>query len=262
MSNFFVISHQQPDWKIPFDHKLVGVGGFSPKGGFAARDVISHALDNETALGALRAVPLIAEEIKKLRVDEPVFVSSYRVFLGKETTNDWLSPILQEFQIVSPEKFEADHDTLVMKEVPSGVDIVIPSPRLLPDTILGQYSRLPGHHLDDLLFGVGCAIRAGLLNGLLVPKLLSSNVFIAYNGIFASSAKFRLDYYDRLWWAVNEFYKHYYLPRFGYERRVIDFVFERVTSMALMQLIVDQKLSCLSARVTLVSETGQYVAST
>ena len=261
MTAHFVICHKAPIWNIPFEHTQIGVEGYRPEseGGLCASDFISHQLDSETALGALRALPVIQHELEKGGGTTPVFVSSYRVFLTKELNYDWISPALQDFNIVSPEKFSAEGNTLVLREMPPDIDLVIPSPRLLPDTVMGQYSRLPSHHLEDLLLGVSCAIRSGLLNGKLVPRLLSSNTFIAYNGIFASHAKLRLDYYERLWWAVEEFYKTHYRPRFGYERRVIDFVFERVTSMALIQMVVDQKLRCASSRVLLVSETGGYV---
>jgi hypothetical protein len=260
MSSFYIVTHKEIPWKLPFEHRLIGVEGFVPtqNEGIAACEKISRLLDSETAFGALRALPAINEELISVGDDEHVFTGSYRLFLSSETQQDWLSPVMQENKIIHPSELLSNWESLVAIRIPAGIDIMIPAPRLLPDTILGQYSRV--HHLDDLLLAVGCAIRAGLLEPLTVPKMLSSNTLIPY-GNFATSKKIKHEFNDRLWWCANDFYKKYYTPRTGYQRRVIDFVFERIVSMATVQMIVKNQLNCLSCRNIWISDDGDYIPS-
>jgi hypothetical protein len=259
-STFFIITHQPLTVKIPFPHRVIGVEGFTPdpSEGTAAAKVISRALDYETAFGGMRSLMAMNEELDSLPDSTQVFVGSYRLFLGRETQSDWLSPIMQENMIISPEQLATRWEELVATEIPDGVDMLIPAPRLLPDTVLGQYARV--HHLDDLLFGVACAIRSGLLNPLSVPMMLSTPTLIPY-GLFAARKNIRYEFNKRLWSCALEFYKHYHIPRFGYQRRAIDFVFERVVSMAIVQMITEKGLRCLSCRNIFVSASGKYEQS-
>jgi hypothetical protein len=260
MNSFFIVTHKKIPWDLSFEHTLIGIEGFTPdtKAGFPATETISKLLDSETAFGALRALTSVNEGIRRSPTSETVFMGTYRLFLSQETNADWLSPILQENKIISPEELSNNWRSLVATELPEGVDIMIPAPRLLPDTLLGQYSRV--HHLDDLLLATGCAIRAGLLDPLSVPSMLSSNTLIPY-GNFASKKALRIDFNDRLWWCVQDFYKNHYTPRIGYQRRVIDFVFERINSMSIAQMIIKKDLNCVSARNIWVSEDGKYQPS-
>ena len=260
MSNFFVTTHIPLPWDIPFPHTLIGVEGYIPKeeNSIAASNVISKLLDSETAFGALRSLIPINSSIEDMDDNATIFTGTYRLFLGKETEKDWLSPVLQENLIISPTELDSKWKSIIATELPVGIDILIPAPRLLPDTILGQYSRV--HHLDDLLLATGCAIRAGLLEPLSVPKMLSSNTLIPY-GNFASKKEMKFDFNQRLWWCAQEFYKHHYKPRNGYQRRVIDFVFERITSMALIQMIINKNLQCASCRNIWISNDGNYIPS-
>jgi hypothetical protein len=255
---YFVITHKKLPWEIPFPHVEIGVDGHVPpdeKKGLAASEILSRTLDGETALGALRGMPVINHALESVADDEMVFVGSYRLFLGREMTANWLDCSLQQNAIITPEQLAISWERTVATSIPDDVDIMIPSPQLFAETILNQYSRL--HHLDDLFFAVGCAIRANLLDPLLVPTLLSSGIMIPY-GLFAAKKKFRYDFNDRLWWCIMKFYKEFYVPRTAYQRRVIDFVFERVTSMILMQRIVREELRCMSCRNIWVSPDGVY----
>lgn len=254
---YFVVTHKAPPWNIPFPHSEVGVEGYSPPvgKGIAAGEIMSRLLDSETALGALRGIPAINNALESVGDDEPVFLGSYRLFLGAEMSSNWLDYSLQNNSIITPEQLQASWHSTIATSIPEGIDILIPAPRILPDTILGQYSRV--HHLDDLLFAVGCAIRANLLDPLLVPMLLTKNTLIPY-GMFAAKKEFRYDFNERLWWCIMKFYKEFYTPRTAYQRRVIDFSFERVISMILIQRIVREELSCMSCRNIWVSEDGVY----
>lgn len=253
--NYFVVTHQDIPWQIPFEHQLIGVEGYSPTHGIAAGSVISRLLDSETAFGALRAMMAINQLLSDQDDSAPVFTSSYRLFLGRETHEDWLSPIMQVNEIIAPEEFANNWQNIIATDIPAGVDIMIPAPRLLPDTLLGQYARV--HHLDDLMLAVGCAIRAGLLDPISVPTMLSSNTLIPY-GLFAARKSIRQEFNQKLWACALDFYKNHYVPRAGYQRRVIDFVFERISSMAIVQMITSRKLNCISSRNIWISSDGIY----
>lgn len=256
---YYIITHQKMPWKLPFEHKLVGVEGFSPdlKEGIS-NEVISKLIDYETAFGSLRSLMAINNDIKDDPDSKSIFIGTYRLFLGKETNDNWISPIMQENKIISPEDLKNNWNEIISTEIPEGVDIMIPAPRLLPDTLLGQYARV--HHLDDLLLAVGCAVRAGLLDPISVPYMLSSNTLIPY-GNFAAKKNIRQEFNEKLWSCALDFYKNYYTPRVGYQRRVVDFAFERVASMAIIQMIVKNKLNCVSCRNIWVSNDGNYLPS-
>lgn len=256
-SNFFVVTHQDIPWEIPFEHQVIGVEGYVPSisSGIPAASIISRLLDSETAFGALRSMMAINTLLDSQDNSATVFTASYRLFLGVETNGDWLSPIMQENRIITPDELANDWQNIIATEIPDGVDIMIPAPRLLPDTLLGQYARV--HHLDDLMFAVGCAIRVGLLDPLSVPMMLSSNTLIPY-GNFAARKSLRQEFNQKVWACALEFYKNHYVPRTAYQRRVIDFVFERIISMATIQMIAKKNLHCVSCRNIWVCPDGVY----
>jgi hypothetical protein len=90
------------------------------------------------------------------------------------------------------------------------------------------------------MMAVGCAIRVGLLDPISVPLMLSSNTLIPY-GNFAARKILRHEFNKKVWACALEFYKNHYIPRTAYQRRVIDFVFERINSMAIIQMIAKKK---------------------
>lgn len=254
---YFVITHKDIPWEIPFEHQVIGVEGYTPpsSNGVSAASAISRLLDSETAFGAMRAMMAINTQLSDQEDSEPVFTSSYRLFLGKETHDDWLSPIMQENRIINPAELASNWQNIIATEMPDDVDIMIPAPRLLPDTLLGQYARV--HHLDDLMLAVGCAIRAGLLDPLSVPMMLTSNTLIPY-GLFAARKSLRKEFNQKVWACALDFYKKHYVPRTAYQRRIIDFVFERINSMAIVQMITNKGLRCVSCRNIWVSPDGIY----
>jgi hypothetical protein len=259
-NKYYVTTHTSIPWEIPFPHRIIGVEGYTPEytNGVAASQSIGRLLDSETAFGGLRSLMAINKEIESYDNAQEIFWGSYRLFLSSETNEDWLSPSLQENRIISPLDLKTNWSNLISTEIPSGVDIIIPAPRILPDTILGQYARV--HHLDDLLFAVGCAIRCGLLETISIAKMLESNTLIPY-GNFAACKSLRYEFNEKLWACALDFYNNYYTPKYGYQRRVIDFAFERIISMALIQLIINRKLTCISSRNIWVSDNGTYTPS-
>jgi hypothetical protein len=259
-SNFYIVTHKPIKWELPFAHRVIGVEHFDPgiESGISASNVISRSLDSETAFGALRSLMPMNQDLDGVHDETPIFCGSYRLFLGKEMNRDWLSPILQENKILKPIEIKSDWSNIIATEMPDDIDILIPAPRLLPDSVIGQFSRL--HHLDDLLLAVGCAIRSGLLDTLSIPKMLSSNTLIPY-GNFAAKKSIRYEFNKRLWNCALDFHKNFYTPRIGYQRRVIDFAFERVISMAIVQMIIKNNLQCASCRNIWVSDDGVYTPS-
>jgi hypothetical protein len=256
---YFIATHKPLEWELPFATHIIGLEGFRPEGGIAASDFISRSLDYETAFGGLRSYAAIKQVLSEYPDQEDVFSGSYRLFLSTEMSDDWLSPIMQENRVITPEQLQTDWQTLIASKIPDDIDLLIPSPRLLPDTLLGQYARVH-HNLDDFLFGVACAVRSGLLDQLTVPTMLASNTLVPY-GLFAAKKDFRLEFNDRLWWCAKQFYKEHYIPRDGYQRRVIDFVFERISSMALITRIVREELRCRCCRNIVVAADGIYQSS-
>lgn len=256
-TNYFVVTHQEIPWVIPFSHQVIGVEGYTPDDsvGIPAASIISRLLDSETAFGALRAMMPINFQLTNQDDTASIFTASYRLFLGQETNQNWLSPVMQENRIITPDDLMNNWQNIIATEIPDDVDIMIPAPRILPDTLLGQYARV--HHLDDLMLAVGCAIRVGLLDSLSVPMMLSSNTLIPY-GNFAARKSLRHEFNKKVWLCVLEFYKSHYIPRTAYQRRIIDFVFERVISMAIIQMIAKKNLHCVSCRNIWVCPDGVY----
>ena len=257
---YYIVTHKEIPWTLPFNHFLIGVDGYAPdsKLGLATAEVLSKNLDSETTFGTLRSLMPINQDLNNYNNDVTVFWGSYRLMLSKEFNEDWLSTSMADNRIVSPEELDKKWMDIVATEMPNGVDIIVAAPKQMPHSLMGQY--MGNHHLDDLMFGVGCAIRFGLLDPTSVPQMLASTTLIPY-GNFAAKKSIRFDFNQKVWDCALYFYKHYYRPRTGYQRRVIDFVFERIISMAIVQMIVRLELKCVSSRSLLISNNGQYSIS-
>lgn len=257
---FFIATHKPISWSLPFRHRVIGVEGYipDPEVGISAANVISRSLDSETAFGALRCLMAVNQELENYNDATSVFMGTYRLFLGNEFNEDWLDTGMTNNLIISPEELNENWQSIVVTEIPAGVDILIPAPKIMPHSVMGQY--MGNHHLDDLLFGVGCAIRSGLLEPLTIPQMLLSTTLIPY-GNFAAKKSIRFEFNQKIWACALDFYKNHYIPRSAYQRRVIDFVFERIISMAIVQMVTKFKLKCVSCRNILVSVDGKYSIS-
>jgi len=255
----FIVTHQSIQWEIPFEHIKIGIGGYKPKNGVCAEYYIGEQLDQNHAFGGFRAALPLKMMSQNLNPNETILCSSYRMFLSKMFNDTWSHA--QDFgnrhHIVTSETFLNNHENLILQELPAGIDLVICSPVVFPCSIIEQYTC---HFLDDLLFAIGCAVRAGLINQNLAAKVLSGKVMIPFS-FFGSKKSFRLDFVDRLLWSVNEFHEKYYIPRDGYQRRCIDFAFERVTAIALQQEIIERKLMVKSSTPIFISDSGGHIAS-
>ena len=255
----FVISHQPFDWKVPFEHIEIGVGGYTPINGIGAKDANGALLDMEVAFGGIRSARTIQNIISKSDENETVALSSYRMFLGKNVSDQWNSavPFDSRHRIVTPEFFLENHSSLVAQELPPDIDLMICSPVAFPCSVLEQYTA---HHVDDLMFAVGCAIRGGLIDAKLAARVLTNNVLIPF-GLYTSKAKFRYDMTDRFLWCVDDFYRKHHIPREGAQRRSIDFAFERVLSICLYGKIISENLRVASSIPVLISQTNSHTSS-
>jgi hypothetical protein len=252
----FIITHQNIPWKIPFKHTVIGIGGYEPVDGIAAKNLIGEELDNEHALGGIRSARSIIEAVSKVDSKETIKCSTYRLFISNDLNEKWnLSvPFSERHRIVSPEDFHLSHEELVLQLMPPGVDLVICTPIHFPCTVLEQYTV---HHLDDLLFAMGCAVRAGLIDQTITAKILSGNIMLPF-GFYASKPQFRVEFTEKILYCVREFMLKHWIPRTDYQRRCIDFAFERVASVALYQSIIRDKLNVLSSTPVLISDSETY----
>ena len=105
--------------------------------------------------------------------------------------------------------------------------------------------------------GVSLAIRSGLIRPEIAVNQLESNILIPF-GLLVAKKAIKLEFLDRLWFCVMSFYKEHYIPRTGYQRRVMDFVFERIISMAIFELISKNNYKVASAEILRVSVDGFY----
>jgi hypothetical protein len=251
--NLTVITHKEIPWAIPVPHTIIGVEGFLPlNNGISAKDYISASLDLDTGFGALRAIPAMMNLIEKGDDSIIHFSSTYRLFMGSKLFSNWRVTQPDGIVDITPEKLTPSSIRTVL---PPDFDILIPAPLALPCSILHQYHN--SHILDDLLVGVSLAIRSGLVRSEIALNQLESNALIPF-GMLITKKAIKLEFLDRLWFCIMGFYKEHYIPRTGYQRRVMDFVFERITSMAILELISKNNYSVASVEMLRISGDGIY----
>lgn len=254
---YFVLNHAPYGWHIPFDIIEIGLGGYIPKPGIRASTYIGDFLDSEVAFGGLRSCAAVRATLASCDPTESVFLGSYRMFMGKQLEENWRIAMPQEVarQIVSPQVFEENFESLVALELPQNIDVLICTPINFGYSVIQHYSA--SHHLDDLMLAFSCAIRAGLVTQAAASAFLTGTTLIPY-GFFASSAKLRMDLFERLQWCATEFFYKHYVPRDGYQRRAIDFAFERVIATYLFELVHKEGIRTAASKPILVSPTGNY----
>jgi len=253
---YFIISHAPYSWKIPFEITEITVDGYVSLNGVRASKYIGKKMDSEIGFGGIRAYSAINAIISNCDPEEAVFVGSYRTFIGKKVEENWRVALPSDHArlIVSPEIFEESYQTLVALDLPCNVDILIGTPLNFGYSVLQQYAA--AHHLDDLLLAVSCAIRAGLVSQAAAAAVLSGSIMIPI--WFASSAKIRMDFNERMQWCATEFFYKHNIPRTDYQRRVIDFAFERVVAIYLYQLVNTEGIRTAASKQIVVSPTGFY----
>ena len=257
---YYIINHKPLEWPIPFEHIEIGVGGYTPANGMSAEKYCGRIIDSGSSHGSNRANRAIMASLLDLDPREDTFVGSYRLFMGTSYADDWLTPVAEENirTIISAKYLQEHYRDVVALSIPAGYDIMVCHPVAFQTSILENYAQ--AHHLDDLMFGVGCAIRAGLIRGSTAAYMLPRPFLFPF-GYFASTASFRYDLSDRLQWSVDDFYRRYWIPRDDYQSRSLDFVFERIVSMALFEIMVDKKMRVCASKPVLISDDGVYKRS-
>jgi hypothetical protein len=249
----FVITHKPIEWRLPFSHTVIGVEKYVPEVGFAAGDFIGEKLAGETSLGTLRAIPAILKNVEGLPSSAQIFHSHYRLFLSSAIRTRWASRLGRPKVITPSELLRSPK--IILTAIPTGLDIISPAPMTFKTTVVEQYHE--SHILEDLMFGLGVALRAGLISGNVVSRHLNSKQMIPF-GNFAAHKSVKTEFLERLWWCALEFLKSMYVPRSDYQKRVVDFVFERITSFALAEMIESGRYNVGYSRVVRVSADGIY----
>lgn len=250
----FVVTHKPIEWVVPFEHKLVTVNGYRQPGAIDAGDFIGDLNLNRT-FAIYGGIAAILEKIRDLPDDDHIVVSGYRCYFGSmlhpnveiAVSENNTSLNNSEFifrKLITPDTLQSNWKEIVLLDFPKGYDLVISRPMNLPWSILEQYSRV--HHLDDLFFGLGEAVRSGLINPHLTANFLSQNIFIAQ---FASKVSFFKNLYERIWWLAKRLYDVNYVQRTGYQERSINFTIERIISIYLMQKVYLEKVPTTCAEL-------------
>ena len=257
----FVITHKPLDYEVPFIHKLISVGDDLIVGALKASEFCGDKINSETSLGSSRSLPAILKLTELLNNDEPVFISSYRMFMGAdlEDTGFTSVPINHSRTIISKNFLLKNYNSLILNKIPDGIDIVISKPINFKISIISQYAS--AHHVEDLLNGISLAIELGLIDPLIAAHKISGNVLIPF-GFLAARKTLRLRFLRDMWRFITAYYQAFGNKlRIGYQQRYIDFVLERIFSIYIYQMIHKESLKFLTSKPVFISDVGNYEPS-
>lgn len=256
--NLYVVTHKKIEWNIPFQHKLITVDGYSEEGAINSEKYIEKEISDNRTFAMYKSAPVILDELKNSHDKEHVGVFSYRSYLSTEFTADiaGVHPEDSARIFATPESLQTSWKDKVLLDFPSNYELVITQPIDFECTVLEQYAAI--HHVDDLLFGMGLAVRAGLISQQMVAYSLSNRLFI---NNFASEVSFYRNLYERVWWIAEEFYKKYWIPRNDYQVRAINFMLERVISAVLIEQVYFRKRPTIACKMLLVDKNLKYSPS-
>ena len=259
----YVITHKPLDWRIPFEHKLVTVDQYRQDGALHASDYIGKEFSGNRTFAIYAGIAAILKNIDHLPDDDFIVVNGYRSYFGSKLNTDISFTVpentnnnvqQQQFRdIITPDDLQANWGTKLLNEFPKGYELVISRPLDLGSPIIEQYSTY--HHLDDLLFGIGHAVRAGIIPARFTAHVLTTNFFIAQ---FASRVSFFRNLYERVWWLAKEVYAKSYVQREGYQERSINFMLERIISIYLTHKIYVEKLPTICTNLVHIDPNLSY----
>lgn len=265
--NIFVTAHKEFGYEIPFPHEIIGLDGFSQNGAVSIDEYIPEYMRGDRTFASYRAGWGVLELLRQKGVDEQEFleVSSYRSFFGnvlspdltrttyENTKEDLNEPyVFRKFQ--TPEELRGSWNETILLDVPDGVELVVTRPLKFQMTFAEQYASV--HHFEDLMFGVGLAIKFGCINPTFAASVLSKPFFV--HGFVGRISLFR-ELYESLFLIAEEFYKNFYVKRDGYQARTINFVLERICTIFIMQKLYLEKIPAVTTNLVQISEDGQYV---
>ena len=265
--NIFIVAHKEIGYELPFPHQIVGMDGFSPHGAISIDSYIPEYMREDRTFASYRASWGILEFLRQKEVSEHEFLGiwSYRSFFGNklspdltrttyENTKEDLSEPNPFRQFQTPEELKNSWNKTILLDAPDGVELVVTRPLKFPITFAEQYAS--AHHFDDLMFGIGLAIRLGCINPGFAASVLSQPFFV--HGFSGRISLFR-ELYGPLLLIAEEFYKKFYIKRDGYQARSINFVLERICTIFIMQKLYLEKIPAVTTNLIQISKDGQYV---
>jgi len=265
--HIFVATHKNIGYNIPFPHVLIGMDGYNSNGAIDISSFLPEYMNSDRTFASYRAGwgALRFLENNQCKDDDFMVVCSYRSFWGVKSHNNYmdlfhentssnqLDPLaFRVFQ--TPIELQETWKSSILLTAPEGVDFITTRPVDFGISVLEQYAS--SHHLDDLMYGIGLAIRLGCIDPGVTAHVLSNRIFI--HG-FAGRVKIFRELYSKLFLIAEEFYQKHHIPRDSYQERSINFVLERIVSIFLVQKIYYEKASALNVNLVQISGDGAYV---
>jgi hypothetical protein len=265
--NTFIVAHQDFGYEIPFPHEIIGLDGFSPSGAINIDVYLPSYMRSDRTFASYRAGWGILELLRQKGVDDQEFLAiwGYRHFFGNKfladltqtttenTKEDPSNPYAyRTFQ--TPEEIKNSWNETVLLDIPDGIELIVTRPEKFPVTVAEQYAQV--HHFEDLMFGVGLAIKCGCINPSVAATVLSKQIFVPG---FVGRISLYNQLYEKLFLIATEFYDKHYVQREGYQARTINFVLERICAIFIIQKIYFERAPAVSTNLIQISENGHYI---
>ena len=262
----YIVAHQKLEWKIPFEHKLVTVGPYREPGAIYSADYLSEDINLNRTFAIYRAIPAILKDMENLPDDDYVTMLGYRAYFGRHLSSDYTHSFLDNFtnsespdkqyrNIMSPEELQNDWQSKVLLDMPVGYDLLTCKPLGIGANIMSQYA-ISHTHLDDLLFGLAHAVRAGIISSQIAGLVASTSTI--HVAIFASKVKFFRDLFERIWWLITTYYEKNHIQRDGYNERSLNFMVERIISIFLIGKIYGENFPAISTDMIAIDQNLEY----
>lgn len=253
----YIVTAKEIEWDIPFDHKLITVGSYKKQGAMYAADYIGSQMNSQRTFAFYRGVAAALEDIKEADENDHILVAPHRVYLGKNLSTDLYTVFNDQLgrrKIITPDTLNQSWKSEILTEFPDGYDMVIARPFSVGSAIVRQHAA--AHHLDDLLFGMACAVRAELISSDLAAYTLANPYLI--DPLFATKISIYREIFQKILWIGKEFFNKYSLPRSGYQERAINFVLERILSAYLFEKVYVQKVPTLCSHLVHIDKDMEY----
>ncbi len=260
----FIATHREIPFNISFPYTAVCLDEYKKNGAIIASQHLPEYMANDRTFASYRAgwavVNLLQNQTFK---NDFIAIYSYRSFFGTNFDTDFHKLTTENYSVAdeqssfrifrSPQQLKLTWRKDIISEVPHGFELVITKPVAFQISFAEQYSS--SHHFDDLMYGLGLAIRVGCISAEVAAHVLSNKIFI--HG-FIARRSFWIELYNKLFLIADKFYKNYYVKRVGYQERNINFVLERIVSIYLIQKAYYENIPTISTNIVQISEDGVY----